>query len=314
MSKYDCKICEYTTSRKYDYTRHIKSKKHIKIYKYLSKSKHKDSLNGSKDSLNESKEYNICPTNIVETTKCIYCNKNIIYKKNINRHYSRCQRKIGIEYSLKKEQDIIKEKDNIIETLQQEKKQAEEDLMNLMRDVVKSKATITINNNTIKNKNDNNNHTINMLYIMKNYNDVEDYDTIMNEPASKEEKQRLLTLGADYAVEDLLKTRCITNIPANKRPIHCVDVSRDKFVVRRNNRWKIDNRGKMIMEGTFPIIREIFLQDSGKEICDMAKDGDMKGIDKLLHNQNIASNIVAHKKDKDIMETIKNNISTKNIS
>ena len=65
MAKYICKLCNYSTKRKHDYNKHLKTKKHInsnkificecgKVYKYnsgLSKHKNKCKYNKISDSL-----------------------------------------------------------------------------------------------------------------------------------------------------------------------------------------------------------------------------------------------------------------------
>ena len=112
-------------------------------------------------------------------------------------------------------------------------------------------------------------------------------------------------LGADYAAEEMIETRCITNFTAEERPIHCVDSSRDKYVVRKDNSWVVDNNGEMIVEKTFPMLKEVFIDESSKEIGRLAKDNDRKGIDRVIYNIESAANTISHKNDKKILKKFK---------
>lgn len=84
----------------------------------------------------------------------------------------------------------------------------------------------------------------------------------MGKPLSDKDRQHLLKLGTEYVPAELLETRCLTNSDAAKRSIHCIDMVRNKFMVRKGNDWKVDNGGKMIMEGTFPIMKLIYNQNA----------------------------------------------------
>jgi len=88
MSKYNCDICNIHTNKKTDYSKHIKTKKHLeKVSKHTNESQtyHKDIVN----------------KNIY---KCPFCENTFTRSCNLSRHKKACGAK----------EDIIKEKDNEI--------------------------------------------------------------------------------------------------------------------------------------------------------------------------------------------------------
>jgi len=48
-----------------------------------------------------------------------------------------------------------------------------------------------------------------------------------------------------YFIGHILKSRCIDDI--DKRPFHCLDTSRCKYMLRRKNEWNIDQNGETII-------------------------------------------------------------------
>lgn len=294
-----CEICKYSTTRKYNMSIHYKSKRHLLL------SKQNEDLNAPvllKVSQNS-------PKMSQPDEKCVYCHKTFSYKKNLKRHYKSCQ-KIK-NYSLYQEQqDIIinLQKDNRRleeekQKAEKEKKKAERELIDFMKDVVKNNKSITLNNNK----------TVNMFHIMQHYKPKYDYKELMNMPLTDDEINKYHRLGAEYAAEEMIRSRCIENMSVEERPIHCVDTARDKYVIRDNGDWMVDNNGEMIIEKTFPMLKQIFMDNSSQEINKLSKKRDFDGIDKILDNQRIAAETTLHRNDKKILKKFKNKISTKNI-
>ena len=55
--------------------------------------------------------------------------------------------------------------------------------------------------------------------------------------------------------------KCIEDTEIDKRSIHCVDSARKKFVVRANDNWQVDIKGKKILTISIPITKDIFEKD-----------------------------------------------------
>jgi hypothetical protein len=272
----------------------------------------------------ESKKHKINVINTGSIIPCEYCHKEFRTLGNLKRHQYSCRKKI--------EHNIIQEKDDMInnlemkmkkiaeeknqleeytkkvkqknDLLEEDRRRVEEELMNFMKDLVKSNNKVSITNNK----------TINMFHVMNNYTNAKNYDEIMDQPLTEDEKKKLITLGAEYTPGEILESRCITNLSAEERPIHCVDASRDKYIIRKDDNWLVDNDGRMIMEGTFKFVKQLYLDNAIEDMRDVTKNGyDIEGVDKVINNQKSAAYIVDHRKDKKILGNLKDKIPTKNI-
>ena len=48
------------------------------------------------------------------------------------------------------------------------------------------------------------------------------------------------------------------NIDVDKRPFHCIDSSRSKYILRENDNWSIDDRGERVARHAYDAIRPIY--------------------------------------------------------
>lgn len=99
--KYICEICNYSSNRHSNYNRHMASKKHV------NKATNNITLNTEK--LIKNTKINHKP---IKSFQCNYCYKEIIYKKNLMRHYNNC--KSYKNYLIEQLQENLKEKNTII--------------------------------------------------------------------------------------------------------------------------------------------------------------------------------------------------------
>ena len=262
MKKYICRVCNYKTDRYSDYSRHNKTKKHIKLCKSI-------------DEIQQEIEPDDTQVEESNTLVCEFCNKEISNSRNIKRHYNTCRDKIKY--------DVEQEKNKIIDDLIRKNKLQEEKIKDNMKikdefneleqeyiDLLKKLAAkgvdncTTIINNCTKN-------TANMYYIINNFNDAINYEDIMASPLTDDE---IKNIRADPTIGcvDLIKGRCIDNTDLNKRSLHCTDESRDKFLLRHNNSWMIDKKASAILEKAFNKVDEIMFENySYKNITDTDK-------------------------------------------
>ena len=70
----------------------------------------------------------------------------------------------------------------------------------------------------------------------------------------------------------------------------------------------------MIMEGTFKFVKELYIDNALQDMKELRKNNnDIDNMQKLIDNQKAAVYIVNHKKDKKILNTLKDKILTRNI-
>jgi hypothetical protein len=246
----------------------LQTKKHkISEEKFLSK----NAKTFAKNATILSKNAKIIPKNKME---CSYCNK-IIFKTNKKRHYDICKERIKMEMQLKQKE--IEEKNKMleeqlekerIEKLEMKLKQKEIELK--QKEIEEKNKLIEQEKNEMLNKfndyllklyeeqtkprvvNIQNNNTINVdkltiRYIQKHFNDAYNYEDLM-EPLLTHNEIQLIEESPIKGCYELVKGRCIDNIDIDKRPIHLVDKSRKKYVLRKDNQW-ITDQGDEILKG-----------------------------------------------------------------
>ena len=137
MSVFECKVCNFTTLLRGNYTRHLATEKH--------KSKEKP-VQEATEIVTEVEEENN------DVIKCDYCDKTFAYTQSMKRHMKdRCKKKDDVEI-LKKQleeakQELKKKDKNHKQDLLYEKKIYEKKIKKL------NPANTTINNTTINNTN-----------------------------------------------------------------------------------------------------------------------------------------------------------------
>lgn len=242
-NKFYCNICNYSTDKHFNFNKHLTTKKHIDKQLLLSsKNEDRSSKNEDRSSKNEDKS----------STKCIYCNKLIQNFKNKARHNKTCKiKKIKseLEYQFNKEKEELEAKHNKeTSELKQNYKEMETEYFDLLKKIAKNE----VGNNMINSNN--NNNTLNMYYVINNFNDAINYNDIMSEPMTAEEHDHLINNGPLSSCLRIILNRCIEDIELEKRPFHCVDESRQKILLRNNNEWNIDNRAKKIIDKGYDLI------------------------------------------------------------
>jgi hypothetical protein len=135
------------------------------------------------------------------------------------------------------------------------------------------KVSDQMSNNYINKSNNNNNNIINQNYIITNFKDAYNFDDLMNPPLTDSEQKMLNKEGPFNGAMTVLETRCIDNIDIPLRPFHCVDTARNKFLLRNNNNWYVDNKGNKIIDCTFNKVNEEF---DINDINDMNKRHNMQ--------------------------------------
>ena len=79
------------------------------------------------------------------------------------------------------------------------------------------------------------------------------------ENISESERDELYKLGPNHGCLRYIKNRCIDGISVEKRPIHCVDSARNKYLLRQNNDWIIDDNGKLLIKEAYEKIKNVYL-------------------------------------------------------
>lgn len=207
----------------------------------------------TRDSLSDTKESENGPMGSENETRpvCAYCQKKISNTKNLKRHYKTCKKKPKYELNL-----IIKEKDEKIKKLEKEKERIEdekdlleEEYFNFMKRIAeKSRNNITYNDHK----------SVNMFFIMRNYKDAKNFEALMNPELTNSEIKNIKQSSVQAGVYNLINNRCIEGVDVEDRPFHCVDDSRNKYLLHTSNDWKVDKNANKIIGEAINKVREIY--------------------------------------------------------
>ena len=230
---FECKHCDYLSSRESQYIRHCLTAKHRKL----------------------TESYNLVPESSI-IFNCVICNK--IYKSRMGlwQHSKKCSK--DSEKNIVTENrvidtnivsDLIKQNNelqNLLIKQSNEHQKENKELMNKMVEITQQQMTIP-NSTTINN---NNNQTFNLnLFLNETCKDAMNiHEFIENIKITFEE---LLTIGNTGFVNGLsdIFVKRLRDLEIDKRPIHCTDSKRETIYFKENNEWSKDDKENKKLKG-----------------------------------------------------------------
>ena len=272
-NEYYCSLCDYKCFKKFLYTQHLKTKKHIfhinatkcsknmlNFAKSVSKNKIIDKLIDEK-CIEKKVAYNICKKNVNNSCSC---GKNYKHVQSYYRHIKNCEiykiinktddNKINIQQAnedikLNTTPDVnaFTDNNNIIKNLLDNLIIQNNNIISEnkeMRDIIKTIIPKIENKTTIKNKTTiNNQFNINMFLneTCKDAINLSDFVNTLN----LELNDLYITKKSGYinGIANIF-IKNLEQLDLHKRPIHCSNYKDEILYVKDNNIWEIDNTEK----------------------------------------------------------------------
>ena len=212
---YECVLCDYATSNKYDFTKHKMTLKHKMVH------------NGTK----KSQEHN-----------CYLCDKKYKFRTGLVRH----QTNIHPEHFLKNEHRM---KQNIEIELEKGKGQNTNDAILLLTQALNKQGEqidklIQSQNAMIpKLGNNNNNISINLFLNNKCKDAINLDDFVKKINVTVDDLMKTRELGYSQGISNIF-IKGLNEMGTTKRPIHCCDKKRLKFYVK-DGEWQKDDGEKI---------------------------------------------------------------------
>ena len=237
--KFSCIYCDFNTNHKCNYERHLGTYKHHKNKKLALHRGSKTPVRGQLTPVRGSKNY-----------KCHYCNITLSKKSHLHRHLNVCKEKIILERDqFKKKIDIFKN-----ELVKTKEMLYEKDI--IISDLQKQIGELTIKNELLVEMKDickKSNKSV-MNIIINNY--APNLEAPPIEDMSKKEFQRYINKGVPKGLVELIRDHYVTDIPNEERSLWCVDQSRLKYLIREEDKWKVDLMGQTFRKTLIPPIRK----------------------------------------------------------
>lgn len=238
--KFCCEICDYSTSRKNNYDKHVLSALHEK--------------NATSDTFVTESDKKVAKVAIIQKIKkftCKFCDKKYLSRNGLWLHNKKCNELCITETAIQIKHDkteteenilnALSDKNFILEILQQNKdfKDLLVEQNRIMMEMCKNNNNLT--NNSYNTMTNSNNKAFNLNFFLnetcKNAMNITDFvDSLQLQLSDLESVGRL-------GFVDGLSNIIIKNLKAldeTERPIHCTDKKRETVYVRDDNKWEKD--------------------------------------------------------------------------
>ena len=245
--KFVCNSCNYISSKKSDYNKHLLTTKHKNNCKWITM------------------DDKISPNSPEITEFSCDCGKTYKYRQGLHKHRKTCfiyqdnnsnitvnnilsnvdktdvTQKL-VELIMSKNQDFMKELVSNISV-------TNKDVMKKMIEMIPNIGNNTNSHNNITNNTTNNNQfNINMFLNEKCKNAMNLTDFIQSLPVTAETFDNTIENGLTKSITTMI-TNGLNNMDVLERPIHCTDVNRKTLYVKDNDTWEKDNELKLLLNG-----------------------------------------------------------------
>jgi hypothetical protein len=248
-----CELCNYNTSSKKDYNKHLLTLKH-------------------KKKRNETFETKKIPKKEKQTYSCPLCSRDFTNRSSLWRHKKICdyvdepfekesfkeeEEETNSDVSnmitpdvvlelLKQNQEfktlLVEQQNELLKQQQENQKQQEENmkLQNQLLEAVKEGKTI---NNTTNNTNCNNKFNLNFFLNEQCKNAMNISEFIDNMVLSVDDLKNTGKLGYIDGITKIFTDK-LKELDAFNRPMHCTDLKRETLYIKNNDEWSKDTEDK----------------------------------------------------------------------
>ena len=220
--KFHCKKCDYYTSRKSQYDRHILTPKHKNTDKILPNT----DAESSESSKNAAMINNfICS-----------CGKEYKHRQSLFNHKKKCQTKEEID-----EIDNPLNEKEIIMTLLNQNNQLQNKIIELCKE---NKSMIT---NNITNTNSHN-KTFNLnVFLNETCKDAMNImDFVDSIKLQLTDLEKVGKIGYVEGISNII-VKNLNSLDETKRPVHCTDTKREVMYIKDDDKWEKENENKQKM-------------------------------------------------------------------
>ncbi len=217
--KFVCGMCDYSTSRKSQYDRHLSTDKHKKV---------------ENDSI-------LVP----KSAKLYYCKCGKVYKHDSGyyRHKKTCNLEVDTEDPQYIDGINIKDKDALVLHLLKQNGELQNKLIELSKE-----KSITNNTNNTNNSHNTTNNAFNLNFFLnetcKDAMNISDF--VSSIKLNLEDLENTGRRGYIEGVSNII-VKNLNNLEQHMRPLHCSDFKREVIYIKDNDKWEKETSDKPIL-------------------------------------------------------------------
>jgi hypothetical protein len=238
-----CDICDYVTSNKKDFNKHINTIKHINNKK---STEHNMVCECGKTYINRSSLFNhrkVCPmkckdgNNLGEGVheKVVKNEENLILQIQEGEKGEKGENDESIKITKDMFLKLVNDNQEMIKIIKEQQQQ-----INLIIPKISNVGPMTTNNNTTMN-NTNNNFNLNFFLNEKCKDALNMSEFIESLKITLEDLQYSRSNGLVQGISNVM-IRGLKELDIYKRPIHCTDVKRDTMYIKDKEKWEKDEK------------------------------------------------------------------------
>lgn len=230
INEYCCSICDYTTSKKFNYSKHMTTSKHTK------------SVIGNQKVANIDK--NVAN---VANYSCNTCGYKFVTNSGLWKHNQKCKIIVQqIETNANADDlDVSLTDKEVIKMLIKENQEFKSLIMELIKKDIGSNIT---NNNTNNNCNNVNNSFNLNLFLNEKCKDAINIDEFVdNVKMNLSDLENFGHLGYIEGVSRIL-IKNLKDLDTYSRPIHCSDLKREVLYIKENDKWTKETEEKLVIK------------------------------------------------------------------
>jgi len=238
LCKFVCEGCDYATSKKSSYDKHLLTQKHVNT---INTTKYNEESNFIKE-----KEY-ICE-----------CGNKYKHNASLFNHKKKCKKAAdvknkdeGISEASISGAGISDASSNIIQLLIKESSEFKNIILEMVKsnmDIQKQMLDVCKSSNNITNTNSHNNTTTNnkifnlQVFLNEECKDAMNMSDFINSIEVK--TSDLENIGKNGYIEGMsnIIIKHLNDTDVNKRPVHCSDAKRETLYVKEENKWEKDTQ------------------------------------------------------------------------
>jgi hypothetical protein len=220
--KFVCNFCDYDTSKKSDFNKHLLTAKHI---------------NNANGNILETKKSQKSLSLVLLDLSCNYCNKNFNSRSGLYKHKIKCKKKFELlENKNFSSGDLVVKLLNDNKEMRQIMIKQQEQLSELIPQIGNN------NNNTTNNK-----LNINVFLNEQCKDALNMNEFIQSIQVSLEQLEYTKTHGLEQGLSKTIMEN-INKLSLYERPLHCTDAKRETIYIKDNNNWEKDKSRMKIKE------------------------------------------------------------------